>query len=234
MATTAAPRRWMRLATPGRLDGRMLLGIALVAVSLAGGLIFWGSARDSVPVLVAARDLSAGYTIQSGDFSVTQLRLEGDLATLAIPEAEAASLTGRTLSTRVHAGELIVRPDLASGPLIGPKEAAITIPVKADAVYAGLRPGDAVAVLATPGQGESGGLTVTILERAVVYDVSLEAARIAVGRSNDSAQDSRRPTNVTLVVPRSEAEHVVHAIVSGTVTLALLSEGSGDSTAGAR
>ncbi len=234
-ATTTAPRRWTRLATSGRLDGRMLLGIALVAVSITGGLLFWGSARDSVPVLVAARDLPAGHVLERSDLTVTRLRSEGALSSLMIAEAELDSVTGRMLGTPLHAGELVVRPDLASGPVLGPKEAAITIPVQADAVYPGLRPGDAVAVLATPGDGDSEGLTVTVLERATVYDVSLEPGRIAIGRDGEGSDDGRGLTNVTLVVPRSEAERVAQATVSWTVTLALLSQGeSGASEASTR
>jgi Flp pilus assembly protein CpaB len=222
MATTAAPGRWTRLTAPGRVDGRMLLGVVLVAVSVIGGLLFWGSARETVPVLVAARDLPAGHVVERDDLSVTRLKADGTLAPLTISEAELDSVVGRTLGSAVHAGELVVKPDLAEGVLIGSKEVAITIPVEADAVYPGLRQGDSVAMLATPAEGE--GLTVTILDHAVVYDVSLEPGRIAIGR--DSGAEDRGLTNVTLVVPEAEAERVAQATVKWTVTLALLSAGT--------
>ena len=32
------------MVTAGRIDGRMMLGVALVAVSVIGGLLLWGSA----------------------------------------------------------------------------------------------------------------------------------------------------------------------------------------------
>src|SRR3990172_10924224 len=57
MATAATRRRWTRFGAPARVDGRMLLGVALVAAAVIGGLLFLGSARETVPVLVAARDL---------------------------------------------------------------------------------------------------------------------------------------------------------------------------------
>src|SRR3990172_6529108 len=156
MATAATRRRWTRFGAPTRVDGRMLLGVALVAAAVIGGLLFWGSARETVPLLVAARDLPAGHVLQADDLSVVQLRLEGDLSSLAIPDGELDAVAGRTAGTAVHAGEMLVWPDLATGPVIGPDEVAITMPVEADAVYPGLRAGDSVAVLGTSDKGEPG------------------------------------------------------------------------------
>jgi Flp pilus assembly protein CpaB len=230
MATTTARRRWMGLAAPARVDGRMLLGVALVAASVVGGLLFWQSASETVPVVVAARDVPAGHVIQADDLSVSQVRLEGSLSSLAVPEAELDDVAGRTAGTTIHAGEMVVWPDLASGPVIGPDDVAVTVPVEADAVYPGLRPGDAVAVLATSDKGKPDSRTVTLLDSAVVYDVSLEPGRIAIGSQSDSGEENRGLTNVTLVVPRSEAERVAHAVVNSDLTLALLAPDSGSET----
>lgn len=219
MATSAAPQRWTRLVSAGRIDGRMLLGIALVAVSIIGGLLLWGSASDTAAVVVANKDMPQGHVIQAGDLSTTELRAEGGLSSLLIPQAEVGSLVGRTLGTRVVAGEPVIRPDLSSGPVIGAGEVAITIPVNADSVYPGLRPGDAVTVLGTAGGSQADGPTVTVLERALVYDVSAERSPTTIG---SDGQSSRGLTNVTLVVPSGVAEQVAHAAVSWTVTLALL------------
>jgi hypothetical protein len=117
------------------------------------------------------------------------------------------------------AGELVFRPDLSSGPVIDPGEVAITIPVKADSVYPGLRPGDAVTVLGTAGGSQAGGPTVTVLDRALVYDVSANRTATTIG---SGGQATSGLSNVTLVVPSAVAEQVAHASVSWTVTLALL------------
>lgn len=225
MATTATRRHWTRFGAPARVDGRMLLGVALAAASVIGGLLFWGSARETVPVLVAARDLPAGHVLEADDLSVAQLRLEGDLSSLAIPDAELDSVAGKTTGTAVHAGEMLVWPDLAEGPVIGPDEVAITVPVEADAVYPGLRAGDSVAVFGTSDKGEPGSETVTLLDSAVVYDISLAPGPIAIGQDGEEGHGL---SNVTLVVPRSEAERVAHAVVSWDVTLALLSMQEGE------
>jgi len=220
MATITARRR-IRLAGLGRVDGRMLLGLVLVVASVGGGLLFWGSTRETVPVLVASRELPAGHVIQNDDLTVARVRLEGGLSSLAIPDARLGEAVGRATAGPVHAGEMLVWPDLASGPVIGADEVAMTVPVEADAVYAGLRPGDAVAVLATRDKGKSTSQTVTLLDRAVVYAVSLEPGPIALG-SRGQTEEERGLTNVTLLVPRSEAEAVAEATVNGTITLALL------------
>jgi Flp pilus assembly protein CpaB len=224
MATTATRRRWTRFGAPARVDGRMLLGVALVAASVIGGLLFWGSARETVTVLVAARDIPAGHVLEADDLSVAQLRLEGDLSSIAIPDAELDAVAGKTTGTDVHAGEMLVWPDLATGPVIGPDEVAITVPVEADAVYPGLRAGDSVVVLGTSDKGEPGSETVTLLDSAIVYNISVEPGPII---GNDG-EEGRALSNVTLVVPRSEAERVAHAVVSWDVTLALLSTQEGD------
>ena len=231
MATTTARRRWMGLAAPARVDGRMLLGVALVAASVVGGLLLWGSASETVPVLVAARDIPSGHVLHDDDLSVAQVRVEGNLSSLAVPEGDLDQAAGRTAGTAIHAGEMVVWPDLASGPVIGPNDVAVTVPVEADAVYPGLRAGDTVAVLATSDKGKPESRTVTLLEWAVVYDVSLEPGRITIGRDSDGGQEDRGLTNVTLVVPKSEAERVAHAVVNSDLTLALLAPDNGSEEA---
>ena len=104
--------------------------------------------------------------------------------------------------------------------MIGPNDVAVTVPVKADAVYARLRRGDEVAVMATSDKGKPQSLTVALLERATVYDVALESSRVSLGGGSDE-QDGRL-TNVTLLIPRSEAERVAHAVVNAELTLLLL------------
>jgi Flp pilus assembly protein CpaB len=219
MATSAASPGWTRLVTAGRIDGRLLLGVALVAVSVIGGLMLWGAASDTAQVVVAGKDLPQGHVIESSDLTTTQLKSEGELSSLVIPEAEAGSLVGETLDTRVVAGQPIIQADLSSGPIIGADDVAITIPVDADSVYPGLAPGDEVRVLGTAGGSQASGPTVTVLDRAVVYDVSAKTGPTTVGSSGNA---TRTLSNVTLVVPATEAENMAHAAVGWTITLALL------------
>ena len=225
MAAESAGERGRAVALP-RVDVRLLAGLALVAVSVVGGLSLWSAARTTAPVVVAARDIGAGSVIAEGDLTLAEARLEGALAAIALPASELGSAVGRTATGAVHAGELVVRPDLGSGPVIGPGELAATIPVEDDSVFGRLRRGAVVAVMATSEPGRPGSRTVALLERAVVYAVALESTRVSLGGSGDASEDGR-PANVTLVIPRGRAEAVAHALVNGELTLLLLSEEAG-------
>ena len=222
MAAGSAEARGRAVTLP-RLDVRLLAGLALVAVSVAGGLSLWSAARTTTQVVVAARDIGPGAVISEDDVTLAEARLQGRLAGLALPGAELGSAVGRTATGAIWAGELVVRPDLGSGPVVGPGELAVTIPVGDDSVFSRLRRGALVAVMATSEPGRPGSRTVALLERAVVYAVALESTRVSLGGSGDASQDGR-PANVTLVIPRERAEAVAHALVNGELTLLLLAE----------
>ena len=128
MAAESAEQRGRAVALP-RVDMRLLAGLALVAVSVVGGLTLWSAARTTTAVVVAARDIGSGAVIEPEDLALAEARLEDPLAALVLPEAELAAAVGRTATGAIHAGELVVRPDLGSGPVIGPGELAVTIPV---------------------------------------------------------------------------------------------------------
>ena len=221
MAAGTSRGRLRPIALP-RVDIRLLAGLALVAVAVVGGLTLWRQAQVTVPVVVAVRDIPAGHVIERADLDVTQARLEGSLAALAIAEAEINAIVGRTSVGTIHAGDLVVRPDLGTGPAIGPDQVAVTVPVQADAVYARIRRGDEVAVMATSDKGKPQSLTVALLARATVFDVAIESSRVSLGGSGGDAEASGRLTNVTLLIPRAEAERVAHAVVNAQLTLLLL------------
>jgi Flp pilus assembly protein CpaB len=220
MAAQTSGRRLGAVALP-RADLRLLVGLALVAVALVGGLSLWRQAQVTLPVVIAAREIAPGQLIERADLELTQARLEGPLAALTFGEAELSTLVGSTAATAIHAGELVVRPDLGTGPLIGPDQGAVTMPVQADAVYALLRRGDDVAVMATSDEGKPQSLTQALLERATVFEVAFESSRVSLGGGGDSEQNGRL-TNVTLLIPRTEAERVAHAVVNAQLTLLLL------------
>lgn len=221
MAALPGMRRRANVALPFRVDRRMLAGFLLVVVSLAGGLLFWRSATDGTSVLVAARDIPPGHVIQRDDLRIAEARLDGGLASLALAESELDAAVGRTASTTIHAGEMLVRPDLAPGPVLGADEVAITIPVAADAIYPGLRPTDEVTLLATTNTGRPESATVTLLDRATVFAIGLER-RVVRSSTSNSPNDGATLANITLAVPRSEAEAVAHAVANATITVVLL------------
>lgn len=223
MAAESPERRVGAVALP-RLDVRLLAGLALVALSVVGGLTLWRQAQITTPVVVAVRAIPPGHVIEPGDLSLASARLGGPLEALAVPDSELDTIVGRTAVGAIHAGEMVVRPDLGSGPVIGPGEMAVTIPVTGDAVFARLRRGDAVSVLATSDAGQPESRTVALLERATVYAVALEASRVTLGGGGGGGGDEEEgvPTNVTLLIPRVQGVRVAHALVNAELTLLLL------------
>ncbi|TAJ19086.1 MAG: hypothetical protein EPO65_07595, partial [Dehalococcoidia bacterium] len=194
--------------------------LLLVAVALAGGVVLATQLRETAPVVVAARELPPGHVITRDDLALSEARLEGPLAGLAVGAAEITTIVGQTAAQTIHAGALVVRPDLGSGPVLAPGEMAITVAVGADAVFADLRRGDQVAVLETSEPGRPGSATRLLLDRATVYHVALDATRVGLG--GGSTESGGRITNVTLVVPRADAERLTHGLVTGRLTLALV------------
>lgn len=203
------------------IDPRLLVGMLVVVVALVGGVTLINGFRVTEPVVVAARTLPPGHVITRGDLTTSDARLEGTLGTLAVGKAEIATLVGRTTSQTVHEGALVVRPDLGSGPVLGAGEVAVTVAVGADTVFAQLRRGDEVAVVETTEPGRPGSATALLLERATVYHVAADAGRLGIG-AGAASEEGGRIANVTLIVPRGEAERVVHALVNGRLTLVLV------------
>lgn len=222
MAALPGARRRTVAALPFRVERRMLAGILLVGLSVAGGLSLWRGATGTTTVLVAAADIQPGQVIQRDDLRLAEARLDGSLASLALTDGDLAAAIGRTAGNTVHVGEMLVRPDLATGPVLGPDQVAVTIPVKPDAIYPGLRPGDEVAVLATSNAGKADSRTVTLLDRATVFDIGLEQ-RIIRSLSAGTPADSGELKHITLAVPRSGAEAVANAIANSQLTIVLLS-----------
>jgi len=204
---------------------RLVAGLVLVAVAVGGGITLWREAQVTVPYVATTRAISAGHVLEAGDLQLVQARLEGPLAALAVGETGLETLVGQTAASSIPAGALVLRPQLGSGPVLGPDDVAVTVPVEADAVYPRLRRGDLVAVTATSDRGKPQSLTTTLLERATVYDVALESNRVSLGGGDD--EDDGRLTNVTLLIPRSEAEDVAHAVVNADLTLLLLAPADG-------
>ena len=68
MAAVPGVRSRANAALPFRVERRMVVGIALVGVSLAGGLVLWRGATDTTMVVVAARDIPPGHVIQRDEF----------------------------------------------------------------------------------------------------------------------------------------------------------------------
>lgn len=75
MSDTPASPKANRLATPGWLDGRLVLGVLLVLVSVVVGARVLSSADRSQLVWAASKDLTVGSQLQEGDLQPVRVRL---------------------------------------------------------------------------------------------------------------------------------------------------------------
>lgn len=94
-----------RLATPGWLDGRLVVGVLLVLVSVVVGARLLAAADRTALVWTASRDLAAGTALTAGDVQPTRVRLfDTGNRYLAAPDR---GFVGYVLDRRVARGELL-------------------------------------------------------------------------------------------------------------------------------
>src|SRR5699024_2797783 len=98
-----APAPALRLQRPGWKDPRLVVGVLLVALSVALGSWTVRAARQTVPVLAAATDLPAGHVLADGDLRPVEVAL-GTTGEQYL--GDRSPVTGTILARSVRAGEL--------------------------------------------------------------------------------------------------------------------------------
>ncbi|MEE1620306.1 SAF domain-containing protein [Zafaria sp. Z1313] len=95
-----------RLRRPGWRDPRLLVGILLIAASVAGVVALVSSLDRTAPVFVAKEDISLGEKIDPSRLTVADVRLDG-LEDGYLPAGDA--LDGLQATELIRAGELVAR-----------------------------------------------------------------------------------------------------------------------------
>ena len=222
---TLSPARALR--RPRRADPRALVGVFLTLAALAGSVGFWVRSSDVRPVLVAARDLPPGATLQAADLTVAYVHMDDALIGAAVSADDVNSLAGRQLKEPVHAQQILVRAQLAARDGLAADQVAMTIPARNDsAVDGGLQPGDFVQILLTVSDKNRGEAhTVVALERAHVLGVGRDQST-SISSSSSLADENRFArgalSSVTLAVTPEQARHLAEARRSGDLDILLL------------
>lgn len=143
-----------RLAAPGWLDGRLVLGVLLVLVSVVVGARVLSSADRSSLVWAAASDLTVGSQLGPDDLTPVRVRLfDSGPRYLA---ATGAAPVGWVLTRAVGEGEL-----LPEGSLVTPGKDVdfrlVTVPVEVGHYPPSLRAEDRVDLWLTPQAAASSG-----------------------------------------------------------------------------
>jgi Flp pilus assembly protein CpaB len=194
-----------RLAPPKWRDGRFVFGVVLVLVAVLFGARLVSGQRSTASVLVAARPLSSGHTLEAGDVRAESLRLSG-VTGRYWPGADAAGLVGHRLVSAVGAGDLVPRSAVASTSSPVPYR-VVSLPVD-PARLPSLASGDRVDIFATyKATQDAAGETVAVL-RGAEY--------VGGGDSGSGTQVAIR-----LRVPVSDAAAVIRASQVAAIDIAL-------------
>ena len=147
MSETPASPRASRLATPGWLDGRLVLGVLLVLVSVVVGARVLSAADRSTLVYAVNKDLAAGSVLDAGDLTPVRVRLFDNAAQYV--GVDGAAPTGYVVRRGLGAGELLPREALSV-----PEEEVdfreVTVPVEVGHLPPGLSGRAQVDVWVTP------------------------------------------------------------------------------------
>ncbi|MBN9141024.1 MAG: hypothetical protein J0H23_09385 [Micrococcales bacterium] len=196
MAVTASRRR------RGAIDMRLVVGLVLVAASVAGVVALVGALDRRTTVYAAASALSPGDRIDRGDLVERSVALDGADA-LYLREGELPA-DGLVVVRAVRDGELL--PRAAVGDAAGVRSTALVLELAAPA-SSSVRSGATVDVWASPAHadGRGFGAPVVLVADAVVVRVVEDDGLVA----------ARGGGAVEVLVPRGRVARVLQAQANG-------------------
>lgn len=201
-AAQDAARPARRLERPGWKDLRLVVGLLLVLLSVAGGVRLVAALDDTTPVYSAARDLLPGQPVRDGDLVPVQVRL-GEAAAGYVDGA-APVPPGTHLLRSVSAGELV--PAAALGSARQALDKTVSVPVDTVAARA-LVQGAVVDVWASRRDPDAVGEAYLdpqlLLGGAVLDRVPAESAGLGAGLGR---------TAVQVVVPADRVGEIIAAV----------------------
>lgn len=200
------PRQARRLERPGWRDLRLVVGLLLVLLSVAGGARLVASLDETTPVYAAARDLLPGQPVTSQDLVAVDVRLDDALARYV--DGSADLTPGTHLVRAVAAGELV--PAAALGTARQALDRTVSVPVELSALHT-LSTGSVVDVWVSRRDGEALGEAYLdpqlLLAGAVVERVPQEGTGLGAGLGRSS---------VAVVVPADRVGDVIAAVDQGS------------------
>jgi hypothetical protein len=208
-----------RLKPPSWLDGRLVVGVVLVLLSVVVGAKVVASSANYDEIWAAAHELAPGTTITKGDLVVVKVRFHdhGD----GYYAASGSTLVGRTTISPLSAGQLIPVGAVPAKPPAPTR--LVTVPVAKlhmphDSNLQGTQVDLYVTVKNAVGQGQSG----QDAPRLVLANVTV------ADTISDSSLGGSSGSGVVLEVPVPYVDAVVGAVESGSIDLVRV---PGDNTA---
>jgi SAF domain len=207
----AVPAR--RLTSPSWLDGRLVVGVLLVLLSVVIGAKVVASADRYDQVWAAAHDIAPGTTLSKSDLVVVRVRFHDHGG--GYYAASSGSLVGRTTTRPLSAGELI-STDAAPARQPAPQR-LVTVPV--DRLH--MPRGDL--------RGVQVDLYVTVKSSIGTRDVARPQLVLAGVTVAETVTDSALGTSgsgLVLSVPVEFVDTVVQAVESGTLDVVKVPAGA--------
>jgi Flp pilus assembly protein CpaB len=198
-----------RVARPGWINLRTVLGLLLFSAALLGGNRLLAAAKETQSVWVAARDIAQDAVLGPGDVEAAEVKLPAGVT--ATYMSATASLYGEVVTRPLRAGEII--PGTALARSTDPSAArSITIPVEPEHAVGGvLQPGDRVDVLVTFDPENVRARTVLLARAVEVLDV-VETGSVAFGEG--------ALVGLTVGVTPEQAPRLAFAVRTGVVDVA--------------
>ena len=195
------------------------LGVAVVVVTSAAGVLVVERSGDRVAVLAVVRVVPVGQGITGGDLRVA--RVAEDSALTPVRASERDRVVGRVAAVELRPGTLLTAEDVTDATVPGAGEQVVGVALRAGQLPArGLRPGDPVLVVPVPGDqstSNGSGATATV---GPTGD-SVRARVVQVGAATTAGT-----VTVDLVVGQDVGERVAALASTGRVVLVLLPAGS--------
>ncbi len=226
MSDPPASPRASRLATPSWLDGRLVLGVLLVLVSVVVGARVLSSADRSTLVWAASKELTAGTLLAAGDLEPVRVRLFESAAQYV--GADGPPPVGYVVRSGLGAGELLPQGALTE-PERGAELRLVTVPVEAGHYPPSLRDDQRVDLWVTPelaAQAPDDGAAATRPTAAAPGPLVLRGAQqvlsqvvVASGPVEDELAAAGGTVPIVLQVRPDDVDEVVSAMGLGRLDL---------------
>ena len=135
-------------------DGRLVLGVLLVAVTALTGAKIFASADDTTSVWAAKRAIPAGARITAADLTSARVRFTSDDSAQQYV-ASASELEGLVALRQISVGEFV--PKEAAGTQLDSERTELPLSVQAGRLPADLLVGDQVDIWVVPKAGDTAG-----------------------------------------------------------------------------
>ncbi len=192
-------------------DVRFLLGILLIAASVAGVWFVVGAARQTAPVFAAARTIVAGEAISGADLEVVEVALGQTGSAYVTPDA---LVDGMVATRTISAGELV--PTASVGDAAQARTTSVVVRSSID-VPASVEPGSVVEVWSAPllEQGDYGAPRILVPD-ATVISVTRDDSMMGGGAAA-----------LEIVIPRADVASTLAAMADEAALSVVPTTGAG-------